>query len=48
MQELESNEGDTKKLSSKSNKYNQLRIDYENKKENESADNIDFNSAFEL
>ncbi|EKD25089.1 MAG: hypothetical protein ACD_80C00120G0008, partial [uncultured bacterium (gcode 4)] len=48
VQELESNEGDTKKLSSKSNKYNQLRIDYENKKENESADNIDFNSAFEL
>ena len=47
VQELEKTDGDTKKLRAKSNKYRKLRVDRESNQERLSAENIDFNSAYE-
>ena len=45
--ELESNDGDTKKIKDKSSKYKWLRTDRENAQEQLSADTIDFDKAYE-
>ncbi|MCX6823916.1 MAG: hypothetical protein NT085_02220 [candidate division SR1 bacterium] len=45
--ELESNDGDTKKLKDKSPKYKALRTDRESTQEQLSADTIDFDKAYE-